>query len=128
IVKAGSALDGEREGLAAATATMLVEGGAGVRSGPELVEAFEQLGDELEVTADADAMTFHLATRAGRLARALGLLSDVLMRPRFDEAAWRRERGRRLAEIAAEGDAPDKVADRVFDRALFGAHPYGHAP
>ena len=128
IVKAGSALDGEREGLAAATATMLVEGGAGVRSGPELVEAFEQLGDELEVVADADAVTFHVATRAGRLQRALGLLSDVLMRPRFDQVAWRRERTRRLAEIAAEGDAPDKVADHVFDRVLFGSHPYGHAP
>lgn len=128
IVKAGSALDGEREGLAEATADMLVEGGAGVRSGPELAEALERLGDELQIEADADYVQFHLATPARGLQRALALLSDVLMRPRFDEEAWRRERTRRLAELRAAGDEPATVAERVFHRVLFGRHPYGHDP
>lgn len=128
MVKAGSALDGEREGIAAATAAMLVEGGAGVRSGPELAEALEQLGDELTVEVEADVVLFHLATPRRGLQRALALLSDVLMRPRFDEEAWRRERARRVAELHAQGDEPELVAERVFRRALFGRHPYGHDP
>jgi zinc protease len=56
----------------------------------------------------------------------LDLLADVLLHPAFkpDELARRREAA--LASIRAEQDDPTDVAQKAFQRALFGDTPYGH--
>lgn len=128
VVKAGSALDGARPGLAAATADMLLLGGAGARTASALGAAFERLGAEPEVVTEPDNVTLRLAVTPSRLAPALALLRDLLERPRFDERAWRREKGLRLSALASERDEPALVAERELLRALFGDHPYGHPP
>jgi zinc protease len=126
-VRAGAALDPrDRPGLAAATAMMLQEGGAGTRSGPEVAAALEALGGELQLECDRDGVRLHLTVLGRHLEPALRLVGDLLARPRFDGAEWTRARSRRMGEIVHRRDEPHYIADAVFDRTLFGdAHPYG---
>jgi zinc protease len=127
IVSAGSALDPpDHHGLAAATAMMLQDGGAGERSAPAFAQAVEDLGGELEVRLDGDEVQLSLSVLARNLGPALALLGDVLARPRFDAAEWPRAQARRIDEIRHRRDEPRFVADDEMERALYGDHPYGH--
>jgi zinc protease len=126
-VKAGADLDPpDRPGLAAAVATMLQDGGAGARGAPELAAAIEALGGELQIVCDRAGVRLQLTVMSRHLDEALALLGDLLVRPRFDAEEWARVRARRVAEIARARDEPRAIADTVFHRAVYGAHPYGH--
>jgi len=128
-VQAGSSLDpAGKPGLASLTARMLEEGGAGARSGGEVSGAIEHLGGELHVHVDEEGATFMLTVLSTKVDRALALIGDMVARPRFDAAEWPAVRARQVAELTKELDEPRKVAEQVFLKALYGDHPYGHAP
>ena len=58
----------------------------------------------------------------------LATLTTLLAAPRFDEAVLVREKARRIAALKEEETKPEVIADRAFDRALYGEHPYGRNP
>ncbi|HEX4457131.1 MAG TPA: pitrilysin family protein [Polyangia bacterium] len=126
-IAAGSASDpAAHPGLAAATAMMLQDGGAGGKSAPELADALAALGGELRTRVEPDEVKMQLVVLARNLGPALQLLGDVVARPRFDAAEWPKAQARRLDEIRRHQDEPRFVADEVFARVLYGDHPYGH--
>ena len=126
-IPAGSALDpANRPGLAAAVAGMLQDGGAGARSAPEVAQALADLGTEIEEHVDTDQVQLSLTVLSRNLERTLGLLDDLLRRPRFDAADWQRAQARRIDEIRRRLDEPEHLADDLFNRVLYGDHPYGH--
>ncbi|MDB4967364.1 MAG: peptidase domain protein [Myxococcales bacterium] len=127
-VPAGSAWDPvDRPGLAAAVAMMLQDGGAGKRTAPEVAQAFADLGIEVEEHVDSDEVQLELTVLARNLDRALTLLGDLVARPRFEATEWTRARARRLDEIRRRMDEPRHIVEDVFDRVLYGDHPYGHS-
>lgn len=126
-VAAGSALDPpDRPGLAAAVAMMLQDGGAGTRSAPELAQALADIGIEIEERIDGDEVQLTFAVLSTHLDRALALVGDMLARPRFAAAEWPRAQARRIDEIRRRLDEPAHLADDIFERVLYGDHPYGH--
>ncbi len=126
-VPAGSALDPpQRPGLAAAVAGMLQDGGAGARSAPELAQALADVGADLEEHVDTDQVQLQVAVLASNLDRTLALIGDLVARPRFAAADWRRAQARRIDEIHRRFDEPEHLADDLFGRVLYGDHPYGH--
>jgi zinc protease len=126
-VPAGSALDPPAHpGLAAATAMMLRDGGAGERTAPLVADAVADLGGDLRVHVDHDEVQLELTVLARHVERALALLGDLVARPRFDAEEWPRAQARRIAEIRRHRDDPPHVADDVFARVLYGEHPYAH--
>ncbi len=54
------------------------------------------------------------------------MLADVIRRPHFDDADVARVRAVRVAELAQRADRPRTIAAQLFDRVVFGAHPYAH--
>jgi zinc protease len=128
-LRAGSMLDPPATpGLANATAHMLEEGGAGELGRLALEQAFEALGAELHVQCTEDGVFLSFSVLAPKLQRALELLAAVLIRPRFDAAAWGEVKERILAEILREKDDPEKLAHELFAELVFTGHPYGHDP
>jgi zinc protease len=116
-----------RAGLAALCADLIDEG-SGSRSALELAVAFADEGAEFDaVTSHAGTVlrVWSLSDPPG-LGRVLGLLADVATRPRFLGVEFERVRADRLTAIAARGDDPAAVADRILDKAIYGdAHAYG---
>ena len=128
-VQAGSELDPAAEpGLASLTARMLEEGGAGTLSGAQLEQALDDLGGELMVDVDEAGARFAVTVLSTKLDRALGLIADMVARPRFDAKEWPSVRARQVADLEHERDKPRRVADAVFQRVLYGDQPYGHRP
>jgi zinc protease len=121
--RAGAREDGARAGLAALTADLLVEG-AGRRDALRLPEELERLGAELDVGLRTDAATVGLDTLRDTLEPSLGLLADVIIRPRLTARDFQRVRGDRLAALALRPDQPREVAAVAFDRLVYGTHPY----
>lgn len=128
-IAAGSALDPpSRPGLAAAVESMLQDGGAGARTAPELAAALAELGAELRENVEPDEVQLELTVLSRNLERALALLGDLVARPRFEAAEWKRAQAQRLAEIDRRRDDRSDIADDVFQRVLYGDHPYAHMP
>jgi zinc protease len=126
-IPAGSAFDPpDRPGLAAAVAGMLQDGGAGSLTAPAIAQAFADLGTELEEHVDTDQVQLSLMVLSRNLDRAMDLLHTLVTAPRFDAADWQRAQARRIDEIHRRLDEPEHLADDVFQRVLYGDHPYGH--
>ena len=127
VVTSGSLSDPVgKAGLAALTAAMIEEGGAGGRSPEQVVEAFDALGTALSGVALNDGVAFSFTVLSSKLDQALPLIFEVLTKPRFDEKAFASVKQRRLSEITADLDEPRHVAALVMASTLFGAGPRGH--
>ena len=112
-------------GLADLTATLLTKGTAR-RTAPQIAEAAEALGGQLESGAGWHRSFVSITVTRPQLTAALDLLADVAMNPRF--AAAELERARRLAidGLNVALAQPGTLAHLAADRAAFGASTYGH--
>jgi zinc protease len=116
-----------KDGLAAFTADMLDEG-SGDRSAIEMHEALAALGAQFDTDIGSDATVASVTVLSRFAARALAILSDMVVRPAFREHDFARVRQLRLHRLTQVKDMPGAVADRAFLKLVYGEHPYGHSP
>lgn len=122
-------------GLASATASM---SGMGVLANPArgdpaldenaLGEAWADLGSSFGGHASSDRMSFALRslTYPDLLTKAVQLAARQLAAPAFPADIWQRERETMSAAIKEANTRPATLAQRAFDQAVYGAHPYGY--
>ena len=126
VVRGGSSADpATRGGLAAFTADLL-DDGAGDLDGPGLADVFARIGAEADIEVWPDATVVSITTMARYASRALELLANLLVRPRFADDDVDRVRGLRLDRLRQMRAQASTLADRAFTRAIYGRHPYGH--
>jgi len=119
VVDAGASGDASgHEGLALLAAAALAEGSQQL-DGPALADAFERLGTSVESGGDWDEATVQLTVTPARLDRALGLLAEMLLTPRFADADVERLKTERLAELLQQRVEPRSLADERFARAVY---------
>ncbi len=124
----GSAADpAERPGLAALTADMLDEG-SGDRSALDIEDALAGIGAQFETEVGSDATVLSLLALPRFADTALGLLSDIVTRPRLARVDFNRVRELRLNRLRQLRDLAPAVADLALARLLYGSHPYGRLP
>jgi zinc protease len=114
-----------KAGLANLTADLLTEGTT-TRSATAISDLIDFLGASLDSGGDIDFATVSLNVLRKDLETGLDLLADVLLRPAFAEGEVVRRREAVLAAIRASEDQPGSVADKAFNRTLFGSEPYGN--
>ena len=128
LIRCGAAMDpAGKDGLAAVTADMLDEG-SGALSAIEVHQALARIGAQFDTDIGSDATVASVTVLSRFLQRALGLVSDIIVRPALREEDFLRVRQLRLHRLTQIRDMPGAVADRAFLKLLYGAHPYGHAP
>src|SRR3954462_881347 len=99
--------------------------GAGGRSAREISEAIEDVGGDLNACTERDGTNYTAAVMAEHLPLAVELISDLVLRPRFDAGDLEREKDVVLQEL---GEARDPPSDIVFDElwaAAFADQPLG---
>lgn len=127
LINAGSASDPvDQPGLLGLMADLIDEG-AGGRDAIGLAEALGDLGGTLETSAGADTMSVSLWTLARHLKPALRILADVVARPDLNEHDLTRVRELRLSRLQQLRRSAAAAAERVFSRAVFRNHGYGHS-
>src|SRR5436190_23652960 len=106
----------------------MLDEGSGDRSAIEMHEALALLGAQFDTDIGSDATVASVTVLSRFADRALGLLSDIVVRPALREEDFLRVRQLRLHRLTQIRDMPGAVADRAFLKLLYGAHPYGHSP
>ena len=114
-----------KNGLAALTGRLL-EQGTQTKSATEFAESLDNLGASLAVTTGPDYTAYNMSVLAHQLTPSLGLLGEVVQRPRFDTADFDREKDLLLTDLRQGPDSPTWIAQRALRALLFGrTHPYG---
>lgn len=114
-----------KEGLAALTGELLLKG-AGKRDGRQFPETVDGLGAKLDVKPEREALVVNGQFLARDSALMVELLSDMLMRPRFEAGEVDKMRDRLASELAAVKDGdPRALMSHYFFAFHFAGHPYG---
>ncbi|MCG6964921.1 MAG: insulinase family protein [Chromatiaceae bacterium] len=129
VFDAGSARDGGLAGLARFVNNTLNEG-AGDWDADNLALRFEDHGIEFGHGSLRDMawVSLRSLTDPAVLEVALDTTAAVLAAPRFDKEAVERVRQQMQIGLRSSLQSPGRIAERRFYRALYGDHPYAHAP
>jgi zinc protease len=124
-VRGGALGDPEgKEGVAALTAELLQKG-AGKRDAQQFAEAVDSVGGMLVVSPGGESLDIQGQFMARDTALMVELLSDLLMRPRFEQAELDKTRERMVSELAAAKDGDLRAVIGAYFLAFhFGSHPY----
>lgn len=125
LIKSGAAHDPkDKPGVAAMTAHLLDQGTTS-RKAQEIATAIESVGGGIGVSAGNDLTFVNAVVLKNDLTLALDLLSDIVRNPSFSQEEIDRIRPQLLSSMQISYDDPDYIADVVFDRLVYGFHPYG---
>jgi zinc protease len=122
----GGAVEDEtgQAGLTLLTARTMLKGTT-TRSAAQIAEDAEMLGGTISASAGSDSFGWSLSVPAPRLAEALELLGDVILRPTIPDDAFETERTVALSNVAMLRDDMYRYPMRLASSVAFAKHPYG---
>lgn len=119
-IKAGHRFENpEKAGLASLVGDMLGETTESYSS-EELSGELEKLGSSIDVYAGDDEVVVNVSSLTKNLDATLGLLEEVLMKPRFTEEDFMRLKNQQMESIANQVNEPTTLANNQFDKVLYG--------
>jgi zinc protease len=128
LVRAGSAFDPKsKNGLVHLVSSLLDQGTAGTapKSAEEFNDAIDFIGGAAGAGAGTDLSYLNMVVMKDSFDAGLRMLSDMARQPAFDQAEIDRQRQQLLSSLQVSFDDPGFIADAVFDRLVYGFHPYG---
>src|SRR6185295_3925230 len=125
LIRTGTSADPKNKlGLVHELASLLDQGTESKSAG-ELNDAIDSIGGLTGAGAGADLTFINMVGMKDSFERGLGMLSDMVRHPAFSPAEIDRQRQQTLSGLRVSLEDPDFVADAVFDRLVYGFHPYG---
>lgn len=125
LLKRGSIADGDKPGVASATADLLNEGTA-TRDADKFAEETDNLGASVEASAGNDSLAVSAAGLTKFLPQVLDLFADAALRPTFPADRLQKHQRRTLSRLAQERQQPGSLAGKLRGKLLYGSkHPYG---
>jgi zinc protease len=123
---AGSSFDtADNSGVAGLTHHMLDAGSEGL-SEDEISRGMADIGAQFGGGFDQDRASVSLRTLSNPQVRdkALDIMSLVLQRPVFADGILDREKARLIDTLKEAETKPENIADKAFQKAVYGTHPY----
>ena len=125
LVRAGAANDPEdKPGVAALAAQMLNQGTTSLTA-QQIAETVDNIGGGLSVGAGSDLSFVNVLMMNDSFDVALELLSDIARRPAYSPSEITRQRQQLFSGMRVSYDDPAYIAGIVFERLVYGQHPYG---
>ena len=125
LVRAGAVHEpADRPGVASFVATLLNQGTT-TKTAEQVATLIDSAGGVIGVGAGNELTYIQGAVIKDRTDEALGLVSDMVQRPAFSPNEIQLQRRQALSSLRVANDDPDYIANVVFDRLVFGQHPYG---
>jgi zinc protease len=125
IVRAGASLDPRGKAGLADLAASLLDQGTTTRSANEMNDLIDFIGGEMGAGAGTDLTFVNVVVMKDSFETGLQLLSDMARHPAFAPEEIARKRRQTLSTLQVNFEDPGFVADSVFDRLVYGFHPYG---
>ena len=95
------------------------------KDGFEISNLMEMLGGSIELEVNADYFGYQVKLLSGNLADGVGIISDVIQNPIFEQKEVEKEKNILLAEIQKNKDSMRDYPIDLFYRSIFPHHPYG---
>ena len=99
--------------------------GTALRDAATIAGESEILGGTIGTSVASDGSGWTFSVPVPRFREAIGLLQDVVQRPRFEAAAIETERTIALSQLSQLRDDMLRYPVRLANAAAYGAHPYG---
>src|ERR687898_1476118 len=125
LLQAGSGCDAPGKSGVAALAAALLDQGTTTRSAEQIADTIDSIGGGLGTGAGSDLSFANVVVMKDSLALGFDLLSDVVRNPAFKQEEIERQRQQAISALKVSFEDPDFVASVVFDRLVYGFHPYG---
>jgi len=91
----------------------------------EIAEAVDGIGGEFNAFTGEEYTGYYVKAAATHLDRASDVISDILLRPLFDEQEIEREKGVIIEEIKMYNENPMRHVQQLWMEALYGKHQLG---
>ena len=114
----------EDSGIAHFVEHMLFKGTA-TRSAEDIAQAVDSIGGQLDAFTAKEYASYYVKVLDQHLALAVDILSDIVLRPAFNEIDIDREKKVILEEIKMVEDTPDDLVHELFTQAFWEGHPLG---
>ena len=125
LVRAGAMQEPEDKPGVASFAAGLLNQGTKTRSAGDLANSIESAGGLVGVGSGNELSFISGAVIKDRTDLMLSLAADMVQNPAFAQDEMDRRRSQILSSLDVSYDDPDYLASLVFDRLVFGFHPYG---
>ncbi len=93
--------------------------GTKTRTARDIAEEMDEVGGQLNAFTSKDCTCYYAKVIDEDLRLAVDILSDLALRPRFDDGELQKERGVILEEIAMVEDTPEDLVGEVLSEAQF---------
>lgn len=125
LVRAGAVFDPPGKSGVASLTMSLLDQGTTSRSAFEIADTIDFRGGVLSTGAGSDLSFVSSLVLKDSFEFGLELVSDVARHPAFDPDELDRQRQQALSSMRVSYQDPEYVANVVFDRLVYGFHPYG---
>jgi len=125
LIRAGTSSDPrEKLGLAHLAASLLDQG-TKTMSAEEMNDAVDFIGGAMGAGAGTDLTFLNMVVMKDSFDTGLKMLSDMARQPAFAPEEIERQRQQMLSGQKVSLEDPGYIANSVFDRLVYGFHPYG---
>ena len=125
IIRAGGAQDpADKSGVATLVAALLDQGTA-TKDAEQIATAIDSIGGLIGTGAGSDLSFINAIVMKDSFAFGLDMVSDLARNPKFSPEELERQRQQILSGLKVGYEDPDYIAGMVFDRLVYGFHPYG---
>ena len=125
LIRAGAASDPKNKLGLAHMAASLLDQGTKTKSASELNDEIDFIGGAMGAGAGTDLTFVNMIVMKDSFERGMRMLSDMARQPGFDQAEIDRQKQQTLSGLRVSLEDPEYVANSVFDRLVYGFHPYG---
>lgn len=125
IVRAGAAQDPRDKAGLAELAASLLDQGTTTKSAQQMNDEIDFMGGEMGAGAGTDMTFLNVLVMRDGVEDGLRMLSDMARKPAFAPEEIERQRQQALSTLRVNFESPEFIANAVFDRLVYGFHPYG---
>jgi zinc protease len=125
IVRAGGAQDPADKPGVAAFAAGLLDQGTTSRSAEQIANTIDSIGGAIGSGSGSDLSYITAVVMKDSFDLGLDMVSDLAQHPAFAAEEIERQRKQILSGLQVSYDDPEYLAGVVFDRLVYGFHPYG---
>ncbi|HKC57016.1 MAG TPA: pitrilysin family protein, partial [Vicinamibacterales bacterium] len=125
LVGAGSAQDPKGKGGVANLMASLLDQGTTTRTAQQIADQIDFIGGDLGTGAATDLSFVNAIVMKDSFQTGMELVADVARNPLFATEEIARQKDQILSSLRVNSDDPGYIANVVFDRLVYGFHPYG---
>jgi zinc protease len=125
LIRAGGAQDPDMKPGVASLLAALLDQGTPTRSAEQIAHTIDSIGGVLGSSSATDSTLITSIVMKDSLNLGLDLVSDIARNASFFPQEIELQRKQMLSGLTVSYDDPEYLAGVVFDRLVYGVHPYG---